>query len=96
MITELLHTRWAVCDGLVAAQPSTSSRHDDGLRFRLMSRAGAALYELVYCEQRIYPWKLFGVLEDASYADEVAEDATTCMNLLDPITRQHVHAYPNA
>ena len=71
-------------------------RHDDGLRFRRMSRAGAALYELVYCEQRIYPWKLFGVLEDASYADEVAEDAATCMNLLDPITRQHLHAYPNA
>ena len=51
-----------------------------------MSRAGATLYELVYCEQRIYPWKLFGVLEDALYANEIADDAAACMNLFDPIT----------
>ena len=53
MITELVHTRWAVCDGLAASQPSTSYRHDDGLRFWLMSRAGAALYNCPPAKYRL-------------------------------------------
>jgi len=35
---------------------------DRALTWSMVSRAGAAMYQLVFLEQQIYPWKLFSIL----------------------------------
>ena len=65
----------------------------DGDLWREVSRAGAALYELVLVEQRVYPWKLMAVLSDPAAAGDVAEDWACCPNMFDALSAQHLSAF---
>ena len=60
------------------------------LRWRCLSRAGAALTQLMLHEQAVYPWRLFRILAHDSAAaqqaaGEVAADAQICSRILDPL-----------
>ena len=79
---------WFAMLGLADAQA------DPALTWRMFSRAGAAIYQLVHLEQQVYPWKLFAILRQADAANEVLEDMATCPNILDPVARLHCRAFP--
>ena len=64
------------------------------LRWRCLSRAGAALTQLMLHEQSVYPWRLFRILAHDSAAaqqaaEEVAADAQICSRILDPSALAH-------
>lgn len=98
-ISELLlqDNQWACFHGL--AQPPRGLAAESRARFCTLARLGAAMHELIGHEQRRYPWKLMRCLaadpQDAARgASEVAEDAQTCRNILDPLSRQHWDRFP--
>ena len=79
---------WMILLGLADSQA------DPALTWRMCSRAGAAMYQLVHLEQQVYPWKLFGILRQADAAVEVLEDMATCPKILDPVARFHCQKFP--
>ena len=79
---------WMILLGLADSQA------DPALTWRMCSRAGAAMYQLVHLEQQVYPWKLFGILRQADTAVEVLEDMATCSKILDPVARFHCQKFP--
>lgn len=73
---------------------------DGSLRWRCLSRGGAALTQLLLCEQSVYPWKLFSILDPqaakaAQAAEEICADASRCPRLMDPLAADHWRRFPS-
>ena len=66
------------------------------LYWRMLARLGASLHRLVIMEQRRYPWRLFKLLQDPNAADAILEDYQSCPHILDPMSLEHLEAFPRA
>ena len=86
----MCHRSWAPLTAL------KSDTDDAELRWRMVSRTGASLRQVIIHEAQTYPWRLFTILADPGAADDVASDAQLCINTLDSLSAAFWHRYSSA
>ena len=76
-----------------------SPPQDHGRKFRMAARGGAAIFSLCYLEQRGYPAKRYGLLDERpevrdAMANDMVDDSATQPHVFDTGTAAHVRAHP--
>ena len=66
------------------------------LLFKVLSRAGCAVEQLLALPHRGYPWATYRILKDPAFADEVARVADCKGGIVDPFTRDLRSRFPTA
>ena len=66
------------------------------LLFKVLSRAGCAVEQLLALPHRGYPWAMFRALKDPAFADEVARVPDCGGGFVDPFTRDLRSRFPTA